>query len=92
MIPRYLSGLSMGVKYVMWLPSPLPFQPSIRVDVASTPRLTPSSEPSAPAVSSQERIIGSVGPPAGEGSAASEGWRCHPRLLKVNFKKGRIRR
>ena len=58
-----------------------------RVEVAPLAQFTPSSEPSAPAVSSQERSIGSIGPPAGEGSAASEGWRCHPDLLEVDFKK-----
>ena len=50
-----------------WLPSLLPrFRAFPGVKVAPLAQFSPSSEPSAPAVSSQERTSTSVGPP-GEG-------------------------
>ena len=58
-----------------------------RVKVAPLAQFSPSSEPSAPAVSSQNRTSTSVVPPGGGGASASWGWRCHPDLLEVDFKK-----
>ena len=72
---------------VGWLASSLPLLPSAEGLMLRRWRSLCRPRSCGPAVSSQVRIVGILGPPAGEGSSASEGWRCHSRLLELNFEK-----